>query len=129
MSAPTTPREDFAEYLQSYPREMAMSDEDPAAVLDRYYADDFEQWNDGMRFDRDLLIAHARPARKNAVSVEVDVHDVLVVGSRVAARYTMQADMRSGRSLAIDVYLFGQLADDGRLRRIDQITRTVTETS
>jgi hypothetical protein len=50
---------------------------------------------------------------------------VIVEGDQVAARYTMTAEMRRGGSIVTEIYAFGRLAADGRLRSLDQITRTV----
>ncbi len=95
--------------------------------MDRYYSPDFEQHNDGIRLDRDKLIQHARPARKNVVSLRTDVHDVLVSGDRFAARYTIHVKMRKGATLVNEVYMLGWFAPDGRIRRIDSTTRTVAQ--
>jgi hypothetical protein len=119
-----TPAQDLVRYLERFPAEMGLSEDDPEAVLDRYCTSDFEHWNDGIRLDRERLIAHARPARRNATDVRVDVHDALVAGDRVAARYTLRASLRRGRVVETEIYMVGRLAPDGRLRRIDQITRT-----
>jgi hypothetical protein len=119
-----TPAEDFARYLTAYVREMGLGSEDPADVLDRYHTAEIEWFTDGLRLDRERLIAHARPARRNAVSAEVDVHDVIVVGDRIAARYTLRATLRKGREVVTDIYSFARTAPDGRISRIDQITRT-----
>jgi hypothetical protein len=53
---------------------------------------------------------------------DLDIHEVLVCGDRVAARYTLHAQTR-GRDIVTEIHMFGQLAPDGRLRRIDQLTR------
>jgi hypothetical protein len=50
---------------------------------------------------------------------------VVVDGDRVAARYRLIATMRKGNVIATEIYLFGLLADDGRLRRATQITRMI----
>lgn len=118
------PKTDLARYLSVYPEEMAFGDEDPGTVLDRYHTPDFVHCNDGILLDRDRLIAHARPARKNATSVRVEVHEALVSGDRVAARYTLTATLRRGQVVVTEIYMFGQLAANGRLRRIDSVTRT-----
>jgi ketosteroid isomerase-like protein len=118
-----SPAQDPAGYLRSYIQQMGLSDEDPAAVIDRYHTPDIEWHNDGIRLDRARLAAHARPARKNAITCEVEVHDALVAGDRVAARYTLHTTMRTGRSLTNEVYMFGELAADGRLRRVHSTTR------
>jgi hypothetical protein len=36
--------------------------------------------------------------------------------------------MATGNTIATEIYMFGQLAPDGRLRRVDQITRDVSPT-
>jgi ketosteroid isomerase-like protein len=120
-----TPAQDLVRYLERFPEEMGLSDDDPYAVLDRYCTPDFEYWNDGIRLDRERLIAHARPARRNAIDVRVEVHDALVAGDRVAARYTLRASLRKGRVVATEICMVGHLAPDGRLRRIDQLTRSL----
>lgn len=104
-----------------------MGDEDPGVVTDRYHTPDIEWHSDGICLDRARLIAHARPARKNAITGEVEVHDALVAGDRVAARYVLHTTMRTGHRLSHEVYLFGELAPDGRLRRIHSTTRDVSE--
>jgi hypothetical protein len=120
-----TPAEDLVRYLERFPVEMGLDRDDPETVLDRYCTPDFEHWNDGVRLDRDRLIAHARPARRNARDVRIEVHDAFVAGDRAAARYTMRATLRKGRELEIEICMIGHLAPDGRLRRIDQLTRTL----
>lgn len=118
-----TPGRDLSAYLTRYPREIVLGGEAPAAVFDRYHTADFVLCNDGLPLDRDKLLAHMRPARKNAESVQIDVHQALTSGDQVAARYTLTAVMRQGHTVTTDIYLFGHLAPDGRLQRLDQLTR------
>ena len=125
--ATLTPRDDLALCLARFHHAMASTEEDPTAIVDRFCTPDFEQWNDGVRLDREQLIAHARPARRNVTSVRTDVHDVVASGDRAAARYVLTATMRNGSTLASEVYMFGMFAPDGRLQRIDQITRVIKE--
>ncbi len=131
MSTPArpapTPAEDFARYLRAYPEEMAFSGDDPGEILDRYCTPDFVQHNDGVALDRARLVAHAKPVRKNVVDLELEIHDAVVEEDRVAARYTMRSTMRKGQRICRQVYMFGALAADGRLRRVDSVTRTVGE--
>lgn len=117
-------RERLETYLTSYAEELAFGDEDPGEVIDRYHTPDLEWWNDGRLLDRESLIAHARPARRNVVSCTVDVHEALVDDGRVAARYTLRAELRKG-AVTTEIHMFGLVAPDGRLRRIDQLTRTL----
>jgi hypothetical protein len=115
-----------ATYLTRYPQEITFGQEDPGAVFDRYHTPDFVMCSDGIALDRDRLLAHVRPARKRAKGVHVEVHETMTTTDRVAARYTLTADMASGSSIATEIYMFGQRAADGRLRRVDQITRDVS---
>jgi hypothetical protein len=117
-------REGLEAYLTSYVDELAFGDEEPGAVIDRYHTPDLEWRNDGRLLDRESLIAHARPARRNVRSCTVDVHEALVDDDRVAARYTLRAELRKG-AMTTEIHMFGLVAPDGRLRRIDQLTRTL----
>jgi len=120
-----TPGRDLTRYLTRYPEEIAFGDEAPAIVFDRYHVPEFVLYNDGLPLDREKLLAHVRPARKNATQIDVRVQDALTCGDQVAARYTLTARMRQGHSVATDIHMFGTLAPDGRLIRVDQLTRNV----
>ncbi|MGH3736318.1 MAG: nuclear transport factor 2 family protein [Micromonosporaceae bacterium] len=127
MSSQRTPGDDLIGYLTRYPEEIAFGADAPEDVLDRYHTPDYHVVNDGVRLDRQRLLDHVRPARKRASAVRVTVHDALVDGERVAARYRLDAVMRTGRTIITEVYMFGLLAPDGRLRRAEQLTRTLPD--
>jgi hypothetical protein len=115
-----------AAYLSRYPQEVTFGEEDAGTVFDRYHTPDFVMCNDGIQLDREKLLAHVRPARKRAKGVRVEVHETMSTADRVAARYTLTAEMATGNTIATEIYMFGQLSADGRLRRVDQITRDVS---
>src|SRR6266511_1040399 len=98
-----TPGRDLAGYLTRYPHQV----------------------NVGVRLDRDRLLAHMRTGRKNATGVHVVVHETVIDGDRVAARYTLTATMRKGSEIVTEIYMFGHLAPDGRLHHVDQVTRNL----
>lgn len=102
---------------------MVEGDEDPGTVFDRYHGANFVLRNDGTAYDRNALVAHARPVRRNVSRISVEVHQTVIQEDQVAARYTTTALMRQGRTAVTDVYLFGQLAPDGRLAWAEQVTR------
>lgn len=102
----------------------ALADED--AVVDRYYTPDIEQVADGVSLDRDRLISHLRPIRKNVIACTYDVHEAIRTPEHVAARFTIHAKLRRGPTISTEVYLFGDLTPDGRIRRTTQSTRHVT---
>ncbi|WP_179855652.1 nuclear transport factor 2 family protein [Paractinoplanes atraurantiacus] len=120
-----TPRSDLSAYLTRYPQEAGLGDEDPATVLDRYHTPDYELVNDGVRLDRQRLLDHVRPARRRATGLRVEVEQALVDGDQVAARYRLIAEMRRGGTITTEIYMFGELAADGRLRRVTQATRGI----
>jgi hypothetical protein len=122
---PVLPADDFAAYLARYPREAAFSGDDPADVFDRYHVPEFVLYNDGTRLDRARLLAHMRPARRNATAVEVRIDQIFGYDGHVAARYTLSATMRKGTVIATEIVTVGRLAPDGRLARVDQLTRVV----
>jgi hypothetical protein len=121
-----TPGRDPVGYLTRYPQELTFGDEDPAVVFSRYHTDDFVLRNDGLPLDKQRLLAHVKAGRRNAVQVGVEVHDALVSGERIAARYTLTAVMRRGQVIATEIHMFGQLGPDGRLRRVEQLSRDVS---
>ncbi|MFE9689511.1 nuclear transport factor 2 family protein [Micromonospora sp. NPDC005806] len=121
--APPSPGEDLAGYLRSYVQEMAFGGEEPGVVMDRYHTPDIAWYNNGLHLDRERLMAHARPVRRRVTRCDLDIHDALVCGDQVAARYTLTAVARD-RATVTEIHMFGRLAPDGRLCRIDQLTRT-----
>ncbi|GIJ09631.1 nuclear transport factor 2 family protein [Micromonospora andamanensis] len=123
-----TPRADLTSYLIRYPQEAGLGDEDPATVLDRYHTPDYELVNDGVPLDRQRLLEHIRPARKRAAGLRVEVQQALVDGDQLAARYHLVTELRKGGTITTEIYMFGELAADGRLRRAVQATRILPST-
>jgi hypothetical protein len=120
------PGRDLAAYLSRYPEEIAFAD-DPGTVFDRYHEPGFVMINDGLPLDRERLVAHARGARKRVAEVRVSIEEAIRSGDRVAARYVLTALMAKGQRIATEIFLFGRLAADGRLRSAHQLTRSIGE--
>jgi hypothetical protein len=55
----------------------------------------------------------------------IEVLEALRVGERIADRHRVTLTKPDGSSSQIEVYLFGTLSSDGRLRRVDEVTRVV----
>ena len=127
MTADLTSADRWIDFLTTYPQTMALSEEDPGTVFDRFHTPDAVYVSDGLRLDRTRVVEHARPARKNVLACEVDVHRVVHAGQEAAAHYTLVARMRKGRTVTTHVATFARIADDGRIAHIDQVTRTETE--
>ena len=98
------------------------ADADPGEVVDRFHNFDVLEVADGVTIDRDRLIAHLRPVRKNLEEYSFQVHEAVVQGERLAARFTIRGVMR-GCPVDTEVAFFGQFAADGRLHRAHQVTR------
>ncbi|MGK5552869.1 nuclear transport factor 2 family protein [Actinomadura kijaniata] len=126
---------DLVDFLVTYTRDMALSEEEPGAILDRYFVPDFQYRNDGLVIDRQRMIEHVRPVRRNVDRAAtaagdrsgVEIHEALVGDDRIAARWTLRTRLRKGGGFAAEVYMFGRLAPDGRIQRIDQLTRQLEE--
>ncbi|MFE6609882.1 nuclear transport factor 2 family protein [Amycolatopsis sp. NPDC057786] len=120
----TDPKKFIADFHESFHDELVNSDEDAGVIVDRYHTPDIVQIADGHRMDRDKLIAHTRPVRKNRPTARMEVHDAVADGNRIAARSTLHVTNRK-RDLKLDVYFFGEFTPEGRMRRGHTLTRTV----
>lgn len=117
------PKRFIADFFTSFTDDLLNSEEDAELVVDRYHTPDVVQIADGNRIDRDKLVAHTRPVRRNRPTSRVDVHEALANGDRIAARYTLHVVSRN-KSLAIDVHFFGRFTPDGRMREAHLLTRS-----
>ncbi|MBF6097701.1 nuclear transport factor 2 family protein [Nocardia cyriacigeorgica] len=113
----------IADFFTSFNQHLLAGDEDAAVVVDRFHTPDIMQVADGHRMDRDKLIAHTRPVRKNRSTNHIDVHEAIADNDRIAARYTLHVQQR-GKELAIEVCFFGRFTPDGRMRQAHMLTRT-----
>ncbi|MFG3340880.1 nuclear transport factor 2 family protein [Glycomyces sp. NPDC048151] len=122
----TDPGQFIADFYTSLTRELLGSDEDAALVVDRFHTPDIVQVADGHRIDRQKLIDHTRPVRKNRPTIRMEVHEAVADGDRIAARYTMHTSQR-GKDFATVVHFFGRFAPDGRMSEAHMLTRAVTD--
>ncbi|WP_419999892.1 nuclear transport factor 2 family protein [Streptomyces boninensis] len=123
--ADSDPKQFIADFFTTFTDDLLQTDEDAAAIVDRYHTPDVIEFADGNRLDRDKLIAHTRPVRKNRPIGTIEVHEAITDGDRLAARYTMHVTQR-GKNLVIEVYFFGRFAPDGRMREANINTRSRT---
>lgn len=122
---PRSPEQFIADFFTEYTAAALDGDTDPADVVDRFHTPDIVQVADGIRLDRDRLVAHLRPVRKNLRDYRFEVEEVIADGDRMAVRMTIHATMRMTGTVTTEVFLFGEFTPDGKLRRADQLTRTV----
>jgi hypothetical protein len=119
---------DPAAFVETVLTEVCFGDErtHPAeATIDRYFTPDYQQRTDGQLTSRDDFARHIRALRALAAQGSVTVREVLLDGNRIADRHEVTVTRQDGTTSRIEVYLFGELASDGRLRRVDEISRVI----
>jgi len=124
----TDPGTDLAAFIEAVLAQVCFGDEATyplEATIDRYFTPDYQQRTDGEVVGRDGFAAHIRALRALAAGGSVTVLEALRDGNRVADRHQVTVTKRDGSTSQLEVYLFGELASDGRLRRVDEVSRIV----
>ncbi|GGV28882.1 hypothetical protein GCM10010495_51320 [Kitasatospora herbaricolor] len=98
---------------------------DLTEALDRHFAPDYRQRTDGVWSDRDSFAQHMTRLRSLVRGGHIQVHDELRDGSRYADRHTVTVEQHNGRTSRTEVYLFAELAPDGRFLRVEETTLLV----
>ncbi|MDX2972442.1 nuclear transport factor 2 family protein [Kribbella solani] len=123
---PTNPNaaapEFIADFYESFTREVVAGG-DAGTVVDRYFAPGITQIADGITLDRQRLIDHLHPVRKNLTGCRYEVHEALRSGDQLAAHFTIHAELRHTRTISTEVFLFGELTPDNRFHHTTQSTR------
>lgn len=76
--------------------------------------------------DRAGFVEHIAKLRSLVREGRVEVHDELRDGTRYADRHTVTVTKHDGRTSRIEVYLFAELAADGRFERVEETTLLVS---
>ncbi|MFD5702523.1 nuclear transport factor 2 family protein [Streptomyces lasiicapitis] len=123
----TKPPEQFiADFFTTFTDAVVHGSEDASDLMSRYYTRDVVQVADGVRLDWGRLLAHLRPVRKNLREFRFEVHEAFAYGDRIAARFTIHAQMRKGGPVSTRVHMFAEFTPEGLLRRAEQLTRSLT---
>ncbi|MEV8431397.1 nuclear transport factor 2 family protein [Streptomyces sp. HUAS 31] len=101
-------------------------DLDLAEALERHFAPDYRQRTNGEWSDRASFVQHMTRLRSLVRSGHIEVHEELRDGLRYADRHTVTITQHNGRTSRTEVYLFAQLAPDGRFQRVEEATLLVT---
>lgn len=91
-------------------------------ALDRHFAPDYRQRTDGHWADRQEFAAHIAHLRGVVAGGEVQVLEELVQGDLYADRHIVDVRKTDGSTASMEVYVFAELAPDGRFRRIEETT-------
>ncbi|MGW3327389.1 nuclear transport factor 2 family protein [Streptomyces virginiae] len=99
---------------------------DLTEAIDRHFTPDYRQRTNGVWSDRASFTQHMTRLRSLIRSGHIEVHDELRDAARYADRHTVTLVHEDGHTSRTEVYLFAQLAADGRFRRVEETTLLVT---
>lgn len=118
--APTDP----AAYLTTF-AELADDPDVPLEeAFDRFHTPDCVQYINGTPMQRPAVLQSLAAARGRGPDYALDVHAVLTQGNRFAARYSMVPSPHGRRAGEMEVFTFGEFADDGRVRLLRSVMQT-----
>ncbi|MFJ1755484.1 nuclear transport factor 2 family protein [Kitasatospora sp. NPDC088134] len=100
-----------------------------AEAADRHFTPDYRQRTDGAWADREEFLAHIAHLRTLVADGRVEVHEELQDGARYADRHTVHLTKTDGSAASMEVYVFADLAPDGRFRRIEETTLLLAGTA
>ncbi|MGP8299513.1 nuclear transport factor 2 family protein [Streptomyces inhibens] len=91
-------------------------------AADRHFTPQYRQRTDGQWADRAGFVEHITHVRTMVAGGHIEVHDELYDGSTYADRHTVQITKKNGSTVTMEVYVFADLAPDGRFSRIEETT-------
>lgn len=94
-------------------------------AADLHFTPDYRQRTDGEWADRAGFIEHISHLRSVVADGFVEVHDELWDGAKYADRHTVHATKKDGSSVLLEVYVFADVAPDGRFSRVEETTLMV----
>ncbi|AQS66349.1 nuclear transport factor 2 family protein [Streptomyces pactum] len=127
MKAVADPRSFIEDLHNRYHNDVVHGDEDPATVIDRYYAPDIELVSDGVSMGRERLIKHCKPVRKSVAGGHYEVLEAVRDGNRIAARLIIHGVTQTGATAKIEVFEFCEMTDDGKFANVTSLTRTLKD--
>ncbi|MFE2283288.1 nuclear transport factor 2 family protein [Streptomyces sp. NPDC059443] len=91
-------------------------------AVERHFTPEYRQRTDGEWVDRAEFIEHITHVRGVVVDGHVVVHEELHDGAKYADRHTVHITKKDGSTVLMEVYVFADLAPDGRFDRIEETT-------
>ncbi|MEU7067759.1 nuclear transport factor 2 family protein [Streptomyces sp. NPDC051578] len=91
-------------------------------AADLHFTPEYRQRTDGEWADRAGFVEHITHVRGVVAGGHVEVHEELYDGSRYADRHTAHITKKDGSTVRMEVYVFADLAPDGRFDRIEETT-------
>ncbi|MFJ4191614.1 nuclear transport factor 2 family protein [Kitasatospora sp. NPDC089509] len=93
-----------------------------AEAIDRHFTPDYRQRTDGRWDDHAEFTAHIAHLRTVVAGGEIRILDEFAQGDRYADRHIVDIRKTDGSTVRMEVYLFAEIAADGRFRRIEETT-------
>ncbi|MER6781136.1 MULTISPECIES: nuclear transport factor 2 family protein [unclassified Streptomyces] len=91
-------------------------------AAERHFTPGYRQRTDGAWADRAEFLDHIGHLRGMVADGTVEVHDELYDGTKYADRHTCHITKNDGTTVTMEVYVFADLAPDGRFDRIEETT-------
>ncbi|MFI1154390.1 nuclear transport factor 2 family protein [Streptomyces sp. NPDC020817] len=91
-------------------------------AAERHFTPGYRQRTDGAWADRAEFLDHISHLRGMVAGGTVEVHDELYDGTKYADRHTCHITKNDGTTVTMEVYVFADLAPDGRFHRIEETT-------
>ncbi|KMO94162.1 hypothetical protein [Streptomyces roseus] len=91
-------------------------------AADRHFTPEYRQRTDGEWADRAEFIEHIAHVRAVVAGGHVVVHEELYDDGKYADRHTAHIVKKDGSTVRMEVYVFADLAPDGRFQRIEETT-------
>ncbi|MFF3258422.1 nuclear transport factor 2 family protein [Streptomyces sp. NPDC002932] len=95
-------------------------------AYDRFHTPDSVQYINGTALQRPAALLSLAAARDKGPDYTLDVHAALAQGNRFAARYSMVPSQHGRRAGEMEIFTFGELADDGRVRLLRSVMQTTS---
>ncbi|WP_406346092.1 nuclear transport factor 2 family protein [Streptomyces sp. NBC_00648] len=92
------------------------------AAAERHFTAQYRQRTDGEWADRAEFVEHISHLRTVVADGRVTVHEELYDGGKYADRHTVDVTKKDGSTVSMEVYVFADLAPDGRFHRIEETT-------
>jgi hypothetical protein len=92
------------------------------SAVERHFTDGYRQRTNGRWDDRDGFVSHIAHLRTIVDALDVTVLEEVIEGVTYAERHVVDILKRDGARVSQEVYVFGELASDGRFERIEETT-------
>lgn len=98
-------------------------------TINCYFTLDHQQRVNGKVLNYDQFVDHIRHLRTHVASGRIEIVEALREGNRITDRHRVHITKSDGSAIQLEVFLFGELAADGRICRMDEVSRVIVGTT